>query len=301
MNHRSVERMPPHTALIFIHIPKAAGTTLHEIVSRQFPREATFTIDGAHVRRSIEEFKGLPQEERERIRCLKGHMPFGLHSHFPVPATYITLLRDPVERIISHYYYVLRQPKHYLHDEVARKNMTLDEYVRSGLSPELTNGQTRLVSGIEKVDSVAGTEPVTADVLQAAKTNLHHYFAAVGLSEKFDESLLLFRRLFGWRNIFYLPQNVTEGRPLRQQITTDALGAIQSNNRFDLELYDFAKQRFGQLVAEEGPAFQAEVHAFAILNRAYGAAWRANGVRLRGMRRVRRLVREPGDGLTMSP
>src|SRR5256714_9537299 len=82
-------------ALLFLHIPKAAGTTLHSIIERQFAPAQTFTISGADSPQGIKEFTGLPAERREQIRLLKGPMPYGLHEYLSVPATHITMLRDP--------------------------------------------------------------------------------------------------------------------------------------------------------------------------------------------------------------
>jgi hypothetical protein len=139
-----------YKSLIFLHIPKAAGTSLHRIIGRQYPQPSIFSIDGADVYGSIEEFKGLSESQRARIACLKGHMPFGLHRYLPQPCAYITFLRDPIDRIVSHYYFVLRTPSHYLYEQVTSQRMTLDDYVRSGISGELSNGQTKLLAGDEE-------------------------------------------------------------------------------------------------------------------------------------------------------
>jgi hypothetical protein len=273
--------------LIFIHIPKAAGTTLHEVIARQFPRDAVFTIDGAKVRECINEFKNLPEEERRTIRCLKGHMPFGLHRYLSRPVDYITLVRHPVDRVISHYYYVLRQPDHYLHHEVTSRRMSLREYVSSGVSPELSNGQTRLISGVPELDSVTGGVAVSADVLETAKANLQDHFAAVGLSDRFDESLVLFKRLLGWGNICYVRRNVTRDRPSKEEIPGETIRVIERFNEFDLQLYGFAEQSFEDMIAGQGSSFRNELRAFNLLNNAYWIAWKADNLRSRGMRKAK--------------
>ena len=133
--------------LLFLHIPKAAGTTFHYVLSRQFSPDEILTIDGSDPESFIEEIKNLPIGDKLRVKCVKGHMPFGLHAYFPQPGTYITFLRDPVDRIISHYYYLRRSPQHYLYEVVTSKHMSLADYATSGISSELLNGQTHLISG----------------------------------------------------------------------------------------------------------------------------------------------------------
>jgi len=259
------ERTAGIRSLIFLHIPKAAGTTLHRIIERQYHADACFSIDGANVYESIETFKQLSEPERESITCLKGHMPFGLHVHLSQPCAYVTILRDPVERMISHYYFVLRSPHHYLYEQVTSQNMTLEDYVRSDLSPELHNGQTKLLAGNEKMPP--------PHMLEVAYRNLREHFIFVGLTEKFDESLVLMKRRLGWSRIYYTQINVNPNRPPKSEISDSTVRAIERNNEKDLELYAFARQLFEESVREEGPSFGSEVKRFRTLNRAYGVIW----------------------------
>ena len=92
-----------------------------------------------------------------------GHMGFGLHDYLPQGASYITMLRDPIDRIVSHYYYVLQNQGHYLHKEVAGKGLSLEQFADSALSTELDNGQTRVLAGLEHGPihlSAYGKEPL---------------------------------------------------------------------------------------------------------------------------------------------
>lgn len=255
-----------YRSLIFLHIAKAAGTSLNRIIERQYRQDALFGIDGRNVRSSIEVFKNLSEQRRGRIFCLKGHMRFGLHVYLPQPCAYITLLRDPVQRVISHYYYVLRTPIHYLYEQVTSQNMTLDDYVEGGISPELSNGQTRIISGIWN------DEDPPPNMLEMAKRNLCEHFAVVGLTERFDESLVLMKRRLGWRWTFYRRENVAPNRLVKFAISKSTIRLIQKSNEKDLELYAFAKQLFEESIQEEGSSFESEVRMFRLLNRGYGIA-----------------------------
>jgi len=88
--------------VIFVHLPKCAGSTLNRILLRQYKLSETYALAGRSVRDSFLELKRLPEEKKGGIRLLYGHMHFGLHEHLPQPCVYFTLLRDPVERVISH-------------------------------------------------------------------------------------------------------------------------------------------------------------------------------------------------------
>ena len=44
------------------------------------------------------------------MQVFKGHMPFGIHKRLPQDYTYITFLRDPIERVVSAYYFARNYP-----------------------------------------------------------------------------------------------------------------------------------------------------------------------------------------------
>jgi hypothetical protein len=268
-------------ALLFLHIPKAGGTTLHSVIERQFAPDVTFTINGMTPSQSIKEFIELTPERRERIRLVKGHMPYGLHKYLSVPATYITMLRDPVDRVASHYYFVRRSPGVGHHEEVESRRLTLEDFVRERAAIRANNDQTRLISGVEKVNAKLwrggqgmNEEAGETDILEVAKANLRDHFTLVGLSERFDESLLLLKRLLGWRNIYYVKQNVTKGRPAKRQMPQETVRLIEKHNELDMALYEYARRRFEEAVSEQGEAFAGELRRFQRNNRLYGTAWR---------------------------
>jgi hypothetical protein len=267
-------------ALLFLHIPKAGGTTLHSVIERQFDPAVTFSINGMTPAQSIKEFIALGEAERAKVRLVKGHMPFGLHRHLSVPCDYITMLRDPVDRVVSHYYFVRRSPGVSLFVEVTSKNMSLADFVRLRAAMRATNDQTRLISGVEEVNAKvlkgveANEEAGSADILEIAKRNLQDHFLVVGLSERFDESLLLLKKLLGWRNIYYVKQNVTRGRPAKQQVSKETVSLIEEHNELDVSLYEYARQRFEEAVREQGAGFESELRSFQRNNRLYAAAWR---------------------------
>ena len=96
---------PQQSAMLFLHIHKTAGTTLNRIIEREYNPFLVYTIEGKRIEWSIDHFKRLSEARRTRLRVIKGHMSFGLHEFLPQPSTYITFLRDPIERCISSYSY----------------------------------------------------------------------------------------------------------------------------------------------------------------------------------------------------
>jgi hypothetical protein len=239
---------------------------LHTIIERWYPSERILSF-GADAQESVREFTELPETRRGEIHVLKGHMGFGLHEFMPQPSTYITIMRDPIDRTISYYHHILRKPDHYLHQEVVSEEMSLKEVVCGEMTPDMDNGQTRLLSG------VWNTVPCghcSTDMLERAKRNLREYFAVVGLVERFDETLMLLKKTFGWGVPFYVRANVTPNRPSKASLSQDVLAAIEKYNDLDIELYEYARQLFQQQIVRYGGSFAVELQVFRSLNRAYG-------------------------------
>ncbi len=187
-------------------------------------------------------------------------MIFGPHELIPGPSTYITLLRQPVALAISQYRYVRRTPGHRLHDLLNSEGMTLTEYVRRGVSLEVDNSQTRAISG----DVSTPFGGVTPEMLETAKRNIEQHFAVVGLTERFDESLILLRRAFGWSKLTYLRVKVapkTQGNP----VSPAATRFLEEQNRFDMELCEFAAKRFQEAI-DADPSFERDLRRFQLAN-----------------------------------
>jgi hypothetical protein len=260
MNKLTREYTRAYESLIFLHIPKTGGVTLNKIIRRQYPHKAIFSIATSSSAPTVEDFIGLSESRRDKIRFLTGHMLFGQHIYLRQPSIYITLLRDPADRIISHYYYVLRNPLHYLYEQVIKNRMTLDDYVASGISSELINGQTKTLAGNEQMPP--------ADALECAKKNLRDH-CVFGLTDRFDESLMMIKKRLGWNNVYYAKENATRDRPAKTAIPQNTISRIMQLNAADVQLYKFASQLFEDRIQEEFQFLPAEVEKFRSRNKVY--------------------------------
>jgi hypothetical protein len=223
--------------IIFLHIGKTGGTTLRRVIRRQYPEREIMLVRA--VRRPREEtladFAALPAAERSRPRLIMGHTVFGLHEMVPGGATYITMLRDPRALALSQYDYVRRTPGHRHHADALR--MSLREYVDSGIAPEMSNSQTRALAGA--VDVPYGESP--PELLDQAKRHVEQHFTAVGLTERFDESLVLLGHVFGWSRLHYVRAKVG---PRHLEPDSETQQRIDQLNALDLQLYRWASERF---------------------------------------------------------
>ena len=126
-------------ALIFLHIPKTAGTTLNRIIEWQYNPLSIFTIDPYGIRATAERLQELPEERRRRLRMVRGHCYYGLHKLLPQGATYITMLRDPVKRFGA----VLIDEKVTDQDELQKIKDEVDALVNEAADQALASPQPR--------------------------------------------------------------------------------------------------------------------------------------------------------------
>ena len=252
--------------IIFLHLTKTGGITLRSIIKRQLPQNARWYSIKAGTDKSIERFKQLSQRERDGIAFLSGHMPFGLHEFFSSPSDYVTLLRNPVDVVLSGYFYALYRPTHGFHASAQR--MTLREYVTSGLNA-VVNHQTRLISGGFGMRHVAAGV-LSPDALKVAKEHLQQ-FSVVGITERFDETLLITKKKFRFGSVYYRRKQETKMRPHTSDIPQDVLDLIRSNNKLDMELWSFAGQILDEEIRAYGSLFKLDLTLFKNINHLYQA------------------------------
>lgn len=241
--------------MIFLHLPKTGGTTLRDVVVRQFRGQRAFRFDGSGRERA--HFAGLSQAERDSFPLIEGHLYYGVHSQLTRPAHYITMLRDPVERVLSYYWFVLRTPSHYAHARFTELR-TLREAIEQTRNPELDNFQVRLLSGASSIGVPKGG--MTRAMLEAAKANLSG-FAVVGLTERFEESLALLAVRFGWRDLVYHRFKRANNRPAAADLDPETVRLVRRANGLDAELYDHGRAIFDEQVARSGVAFDRALEA----------------------------------------
>jgi len=264
-------------ALLFLHIHKTAGTTLHRILEQEYNPFRIYTIEGAAIERSINHLKRLPIKRRASLQVVKGHMDFGLHESLPQPSTYITFLRDPLERSISAYSYSRRNRLSPFYQRINRENINLLTFLE--IAPWNSNLQCKTIAGIDRHDfrpaelvrqmTQPGARPAdpghdpwsNAATLEKAKENLTHYFAFVGLTERFTEGLVILKHLFGWGLSSYSSYRRTQNRPKAESFDPSIIALVEQRNQFDRALYEYGKKLLADMVGRLDFDLSAETAA----------------------------------------
>jgi hypothetical protein len=247
---------PDAPVVLFLHIPKAGGSTLGEYVYNQCrapepggdgpPDAGVVYLDYGFVKEPEPAVPGhvVNLLGRRDLRAVIGHFWFGLHEHVARPSLYVTLLRDPVERVVSLYYYAGLQ-----------ETMSLEEFARTPPFREVDNDQTRRIAGMNPA-----VGQCTRATLDAARENLRRHFAVAGTTERMEETLALLNLKLGWsRDVVSYPRNVNAARPASAALPREAVEAVRARNELDFELWRYASELMDGAVAAGGRRFHDEL------------------------------------------
>lgn len=203
-------------------------------------------------------FLELPVEDRNKIKVLKGHLPYGMHECFSSGSTeYITLLREPIDRVISHYYHLKWDKKHPFNEEINREKYTIKQVLESGKILNMNNCMVRLLSGNYK----CAYDECSDEMLDQALTHLDS-MALVGLNNQFDIFLLRAAERYNWKMPYYSKRRVSKLRIRTEEIDAETLAAIQHYNKLDLELYRIMQPKIDALQKALPESFYKQLATF---------------------------------------
>lgn len=239
--------------ILFLHIPKSAGITLHDILHREYPELKHKVI---YAVKEGEQFQKSWSVLRNRYKVIRGHFLFGMHDYVKGDAKYITMLRNPVDRTISGYNFIKVKTDHPFYNAMKTNNYSLREFLEGKFVANFDNIAVRFLSGNHHLPF----GEINQSHFENAKKNLMDSKMVFGITERFDESVLLFKRVLNWKSPWYKKQN--ESVKHSSVIDERTMQIIQETNRFDLQLYEFACNVFQERINGCGDEFKAELTNF---------------------------------------
>jgi hypothetical protein len=258
--------------LLFVHVPKTAGTTLRAILNMAEPDGRSralgnvFKGGGGVDKGAMSRLRRPDGLDLTGVGLVRGHVPLGIREYLPqhLPKQRnlhcFTFLREPADRTLSHYFQIRENgAKPGASTKLALSRLppdpTLEDMLEAGYIHD--NLHTRMLCG--------NPEPfgeVTEEMLEEAKRNLREELVFFGLTERFDESLVLAKRRLGFRAILYRSDaRVNTGRPRGDTVARGLVEAAKCCNRYDTELYSYAKELFENAPEREELEFQVELEA----------------------------------------
>ena len=244
--------------IIFLHIPRTGGSSLEAYISRNYSNNQILSggvlkkldFNGMNERKIIKivrgvlkrlDFKGM--NERKIIKIAIGHIHYGIHQCFSQPSTYITFLRNPVDRIISLFFYAKKNNQHKFHRKIIEEKLHLKDFLLAfPLSRQLFNSQLQHVTGV--------SSPSEKTLIQA-KEIIDQKFLFVGLTERYNEGIRRIHDLLGWgppREIYHRNRASSNLSSVEYH---QAYEIIAKHNFLDLELYNYVKNRYHENISSK--------------------------------------------------
>jgi hypothetical protein len=200
------------------------------------------------------------------LRFVWGPYRHGVDARLPKPCAGVTLLHDPLERAISHFLWADpgRDPadtlKQYLSSPDSHRPLLLDNYM------------TRILSGLAELDpaepgaTTANHRRVSDADFDLAASNLDVY-TVVGLTDQFDETLLILGRDLGWSlsDLFYKPTDAAGSHAAVAKISAPLRHKLMDWNRYDAALIERARAQLARRIHEH-PCFEQDLALFSRLN-----------------------------------
>lgn len=228
--------------LLFLHIPKTAGTSFRALFDREYPgsRQLPLYYPTPYKPELLTELRArVPTTD-----AFIGHVFFGIDADLGFQARYMTFLRHPVDRVVSYFLHNKRNPDSPYHGWI-RDGVSLHHMLEHERIPELNNNMTRMIAGLHDNDLLE-----SRSVLDTAIANLEERFLFVGITEDFDKCIQLLGARLGWRQVLTTPVLNRSPKHLREQLDAPTLAAIEKYNQLDLELYQYGKTRLNNELAD---------------------------------------------------
>jgi len=245
------------TFLCFVHVERAGGTTMHKMLQNSMPTYLSLkSWVGLSDRRNI-----LSKEKVRFLLKILPHTP-GIGGHTVAAFLgyedvvrdrsifYFTFLREPISRYMSHFNYQRL---------VMGINWSPDAFFAD---PRFSNYQTKKIAG----------QPD----LEKAKKILNQNFGFVGLTEYFDESLVILKRSLEEK--IQLDIHYERLNDLREMIglvdlttlSSEAQERVYYNNSVDIQLYEYVRaELYPRFKDHYGEGLNADIEQFLRSNASY--------------------------------
>lgn len=229
--------------IVFTHIPRTAGTSFRLVLERALGPEHILSVYGDNIARA-KDF--VAEQNLNNIKAIRGHVGYGV---LPGDHDYVTILRHPMQRLLSLYAYIKVDQGHFAHQQV--RAMDFREFVISGVTAETDNGMVRQLCGIEDFKQMPYAhysipfDSCGPEQLEQALHNLDEHYVVVGVQERFDAFLLACKERYGWSLSAKVP-HANRRMAFYEHVSNEVIQQTITRNMYDLLLWDYARRRVAQ-------------------------------------------------------
>lgn len=239
--------------IFFVHIPKTGGMSFLRTLEQLASHEVTIRL---------QEFSWLfqagnwPEDILTQYELISGHIPYSNICN-DLDAHYVTMLRNPVDQVIS-YYWQIRRPVNSPKPINAKRSANLIDFdfdkslekvildKEAGINTYIDNIQTRMLGWMGPCTQTPTlSDKQWIEVLECAKSRLVNEFAFFGITEYMTSSLHLLMNVFKTKSINPVPIVINKRLPHQNEpVSAETSALIAHQNKYDQYLYEFALARF---------------------------------------------------------
>jgi len=250
-----------NSILLFMHIPKTGGTTLFDVLGRKYKKEQTLVLNTFRYKHELEE-KVMNNSKyiENNIELIRGHFYYGIHEHINRKCIYFTLLRNPLERLVSLYQYLKNHELPEIAGVIREKNLSFDEYITSKQQYVKFNMQTKIIAGINE------DRPINKNDYDLSINNIENNICFAGTIEMYDESLMLLFNKLRMSNPYYIKKNISNDNIV---ISKKTIEYIDENEKYDIMLHKHVQNKLLRELNINGK-MHGKIARFKIVNKVYG-------------------------------
>ncbi|XP_060593024.1 galactose-3-O-sulfotransferase 2-like isoform X2 [Ruditapes philippinarum] len=282
--NKSNLKLKPSTHIAFLKVHKTASSTAQNVFLK-FGDENNLTFVLAHTKgesgwlnvisytNSVTNTNVVPPPPGKHYDLLCCHVIYDRKSFeaiLPPDTEYIGIVREPISRFQSAVKYfspnfILRLPG----------KTPLSIYAKNPLAFEPENPRNSQTNNRMATEFGFPTELFPGKELNGSQTDIDKYlskldkeFKFIIISEKFEESMVIMKRLLNWhtKSILYLDKNVGgKITNTRKILPPENIEDIRKFLYLDTAVYNFAMRRFNKYVEDAGKEFSDEVENFKSL------------------------------------
>jgi hypothetical protein len=281
---QAIQNNSSNAMILFKHVHKAGGTTLCQVASKNMvvedvplpfrsdwgsncvpyesflgphPAVGGVSISSRHLLGTWlggacflgfltpHQFSVLPRHYRP-LTFVASEGAFPDVMPLDAPLAMVTMLRNPLDRVLSSYRWFQFMTKAMPHSPTecraywAPTNATFQQWLK--WYPD--NWMTRELAGNEALyrkDVHGRPGPLTAVDVLKAKQRLH-YFAAILIMERPEESQLLLKRVFKWKDVDLDGHRAgsVKNSSAEKELELETFEKVQAMNTYDIEIYNYA-------------------------------------------------------------